>query len=142
VRVLVGQRPPRGQAAGVYGGSRLLAVGLGVWAAWFGFGLVFDPPKAATRWELALAWAIFVLIGAMAAAALFLPALTVDESGFKRRWSARVPWREVNEVLPARPSGRGGVRLRLDDRAVVELRQLDESRRESLLALVGVDHAA
>jgi hypothetical protein len=56
-----------------------VAVGLGVWAVWFGYGLLFDPPKSATGWELTLAWAIFVLILAMAAVAAFVPVIRVDE---------------------------------------------------------------
>lgn len=137
MRPIAGERPPAGEAAGRYGSSRLIAAAAWMWVAL----LVVN--GLATAWPEHQVWMrvadliVLALVGMVAASLTFTPALVITPETIERRWRSAIGWDEVVEILPPGRLGRG-VRLRLNDRAVIELPQVEADRREALTALNNV----
>lgn len=134
MRLVAGVRPPIGEAVGAYGSSRISAVGLWMWVA------LLMTNGVTTRWREPSVWmrvADLVLLGAVIALAIrrtCTPALIISAKGIKRRYRAAILWTEVVDVLPPSRFGKD-MRLRLNDRAVIELPGVAAGRGDSLKTL-------
>jgi len=69
----------------------------------------------------------------------FTPALIISAEAIKRRYRSAILWTEVVVLLPSRLGS--GMRLRLNDRAVIELSQVDAGRGDALGRLPGLRQA-
>ena len=137
VTVIAGSRPPNGRAEGSYGSSRALAALAWVWLATLIIPLIVTRTSVGTGWQRAWDLCLMACIAGLAITYTFTSALVINASGIRRRWHAQIRWDEVSEVLLPRRAG-GAMRVRLADRTVVLLRQLDDSRASSLAELAGM----
>ena len=140
MRLVAGNRPPDGEALGLYGSSKFSAVGLWTWSVL----LIIN--GVATRWQEPRLWmrvGDLIVLAAVITLAIgwtFTPALVISAEAIKRRYRSAILWTEVVDVVP--PSRFGtGMRLRLNDRALIELSQVDAGRGDALGRLAGLRQA-
>ena len=137
MRLAAGVRPPIGEAMGAYGSSRFSAVVLWLWSA------LLISNGVATQWQDPRVWmraADLVLLAAVILLAIgrtFTPAVIISADAIRRRYRAPILWTEVVDVLPPSRLGKG-MRLRLNDRAVIELPQVDAGRGDALGTAAGL----
>jgi hypothetical protein len=120
---------------GEYGSSKIAVVAAWAYSAWL---LQFE---ARTDWARPRAWIVadvllLALFVTLAWSLTFRPALVIDRDLIKRRWRSAIAWHEVVAVLPPSRLGRG-MRIRLNDRAVIELPQVSAERAEAMIVLSG-----
>jgi hypothetical protein len=102
--------------------------------------------SSSTGWSEPRRWMVIgdlvvLSLGTLSAVSLtFTPALVITPQEIRRRWRSPIRWTEVVEILPPGRFGRG-MRLRLNDRAVIELPQVGADRGDALMTMAGIQRA-